>query len=240
MMPAHQIVGVPIRITCLRQVLPAGASQPRVPGSMPVSAATPTGPVEEQPARRLGRVGVARAVQEVRVEGVDVLVVVPERAQRLGHLAEAARVVLARRRPALAVVVEVVLGRLGLALVVHRHRAGPLLDELGVLRRGQRALVLVGVDQPPGPRRRVDDRADHHEVHERRGAVGDDRAHRGPPDPERAPRARAPQPDQDPEPGERVDRRPLGADRQAPADAAGQQPRAGRAAPGPGRTTTRR
>ena len=42
-MPPHQIVGVPISSTCLRQVLPAGASQPRVPGSMPVSAATPTG-----------------------------------------------------------------------------------------------------------------------------------------------------------------------------------------------------
>ena len=42
-MPPHQMVGVPIRSTCLRQVLPAGASQPRVPGSMPVSAATPTG-----------------------------------------------------------------------------------------------------------------------------------------------------------------------------------------------------
>ena len=42
-MPPHQIVGVPIRSTCRMTVLPAAASQPRVPGLMSVSAATPTG-----------------------------------------------------------------------------------------------------------------------------------------------------------------------------------------------------
>ena len=42
-MPPHQIAGVPSSSTCRRQSLPAGASQPWVPGWMSVSAATPTG-----------------------------------------------------------------------------------------------------------------------------------------------------------------------------------------------------
>ena len=42
-MPPHQIIGVPSSSTWRRQSLPSGASQPFVPGSMSVSAATPTG-----------------------------------------------------------------------------------------------------------------------------------------------------------------------------------------------------
>ena len=48
-----------------------------VPGLMPVCASTPDGPVEQQPAPRLGRVGVGAPGQEVGVEDVDVAVVVP-------------------------------------------------------------------------------------------------------------------------------------------------------------------
>ena len=46
--------------------------------------------------------------------------------------------------------------------------AGSLLDELGVLRRGERLLVGVGVHQPPRPRHGVDERRHEDEVDERR------------------------------------------------------------------------
>ncbi len=128
-------------------------------------------------------------VEEVGVEGVDVLVVVPERAQRLGDLAEAVGVRLGGRRPRLAAVV----GR--------------------VLRVAERVLVVLGVHQPAGPRRDVDDQG-HADQRRRRpaprragssaAAAAADRRRGG---------RRAPEPGQQAEGGQREERRPLGAAR---------------------------
>ena len=133
--PPHHSTGVPSSSTWRRQSLPAGASQPWVPGLMSTSAATPTGRFSSSQPGRLRGVGVGAVVEEVGVEHVDVAVVVPQRPQRLGHLAEPAGVRLVAGRPVLAAGV------------------------VGVLRGGEVLLVLLGVDQPAGPGGDVDDQA---------------------------------------------------------------------------------
>ena len=74
--------------------------------------------------------------------------------------------------------------------------------------------------QPARPRRDVGRQRDAHQRDERRRPVEDDRAEQGPALAERPPRAGAPQPGEQAEDGQRVDRGPLRAARQAEADPA--------------------
>ena len=200
-----------------RQSLPFGASQPWVPGWILVSASTPTGRLRMQPAGGFRGVDVARAVQEVRVERVDVLVVVPERPQRLHELAGAGGVGFGGGRPA-GVVVRVV-ADVGLAVAV------TLPGVLRVLRRREVVLVLVRVDQPARPGRGVDDHADADDAQEGRYAVGQHRPGERRADAVGASGPGAPEEGEQPERRERVGRLPLAPTRQPPAHAGGDQPR---------------
>ena len=182
------------------QLEPEGASHPCEPGWMSVWASTPDRTTHDQPGRRLGGVDVRRVVEEVAVEGVDVLVVGPQRPQRLGDLPEAVGVGLARGRPRLPAAVR------------------------RVLRVVERVLVGVGVHQPARPRRDVRRQRDAHQRDERRRPVEDDRAEQRPALAERPPRAGAPQPGEQAEDGQRVDRGPLRAAREPEADPAEDQP----------------
>ena len=150
------------------------------------------------------------------MEVVEVLVVVGQRPQGLGDLAQTARVRLAGRGPLL--VVQLVVGFTVLG-------AAALAGEAGVLRRGEVLLVLPGVDQPPAPGGDVHHEADDHEVGERGQSVGDRGADHGVPHPHGAPGAGAPQPGQESEGGQREDRGPLRAEGQPEADPTQQEPR---------------
>ena len=217
-MPPHHSTGVPSSSTWRRQSLPGGrvaALRPRLDVDVGVDADRP---VEQQPARRLRLVGVVAAVQEVGVEDVDVLVVVPQRPQRLHDLARPRGVRLGGGRP-LRVLVGV-LGDERLAVAVARpgelactasrqvapRTRGRAPASRSRWRRRRRTRPGRAAGRPAGRRRRAD------------------LQHR-PPDAERAAGAPAPHPGQQAERRQRVQRCPLRADRQAEADAGDQQPR---------------
>ena len=146
------------------------------------------------------------------MEGVDVLVVVPQGVQRLHQLTRSGGVRLVGRGP---------------PVVARGDRLAALLVVVtGVLGRGQVVLVLVRVDQPAGPGGDIDHEGDADQLEERGYAVHQRRAEHRASDPEQAPRTAAPRPRQDAESGQREEGRPLGADRQPERHPAEQQPRA--------------
>lgn len=168
-------------------------------------------------------VGVVGADQEVRMEGVDGLVVVLERLQGL-----------LGRGEAIYLGIGDLLGGRPL-----RIRIGVVGDE-GSVETDAGAVAVTGVlctaSRRATPHRRVmdqpagsgpDDRGDQDEVHERCQAVGEQRLKSGPGDVEYyLPRAAALADDaEDRECHQRVGGVPLGAAGQAPADARGQQSR---------------
>ena len=152
------------------------------------------------------------------MEGVDVLVVVPQRPQRLRHLAEARGVLLA-----------------AVGQTRSRRTSPPSSTRPRRCRPRTKRVYCVldrcssywrGVDQPAGPATRRRRRRPRSTSWTKAGTPSTSAdfstGQRTPHDPAGA---GAPQPHQQPEGGERVERRPLGADRQAEAHARGQQPR---------------
>ena len=179
--PPHQITGLPRSRICRMHVEPVGRVAALRAGLDVGLGVDADRPAHHQPGRRLAGVDVGRVVEEVAVERVDVLVVGPQRAQRLRDLAEPVGVRLGRGRPRLAPAVR------------------------RVLRVAEGLLVGVGVHQPAGPGRDVGDQGDADEGEEGGDAVEDDRAEQRPALAERAPGAGAPQPGQQAEDRERVD-----------------------------------
>ena len=149
---------------------------------MPRSASHADRAVQDQPALRLGLVGVGGVVEELGVEGVDVVVVVPQRAQRLPQLGEEpVRVVLAGSCPSR--------GRTACPTAPSRRRRRAAASRSSSRRR------------PRGRPRRGSTNAGQR--------VGDQRAQPRPPDAERAAGAGVPHPHQQAERRQRVDRVPL-------------------------------
>ena len=94
--PNHHTTGLPSSSTWRRQVEPAAARAALLAGLDVELGVDADRAVQHQPAPRVGLVDVRAVVEEPGVEGVDVVVVVPQRAQRLPQLGEEPVRVVAR------------------------------------------------------------------------------------------------------------------------------------------------